>query len=147
MASGAGSGAQWVIDRYAAEIKAYCTRQARKWLIIVIDADHNTVQQRLHELQRRLEEFDDQRLRGFRAEAEQVARLVPKWSIETWILNLNGEIVDEDSSYKNEHRRWDELTQSASIELRDWVIVKADPPARCTPSLKHGVSELRRLSL
>lgn len=147
MASGFGSGAQRVIDRYAIEIKAYCIRQARKWLIIVIDADKNTVQERLNELRRRLEQSDDLRLRNFHAESEQIARLVPKWSIETWILNLNGEVVDENVPYKRQHRPWDDLIRPASIELCNWTGAKGDPPARCTPSLTHGVQEFRRLTL
>lgn len=146
MAGGAGSGAQWVADRYAREVAAYCTRQARKWLIVVIDADSKTVQDRLSDFHNRLKNADDDRLRRFRPELEQVARLVPKWSIETWILNLNGEAVDEDISYKPEHRQWDDLIPSASIELRIWVKTNADPPARCTPSLMHGVQEFRRLT-
>jgi hypothetical protein len=147
MAGGAGSGAQWVTNRYAIEIRAYCARQAHKWLIVVIDADSKSIQDRLLELHRRLEEADDRRLREFRVETEKIARLVPKWSVETWILNLNGEIVEEGLSYKREHRRWDELIQSASSELSDWARAKGKPPVRCTPSLVHGIQELRRLSL
>ncbi len=147
MASGRGSGAQRVIDRYVIEVKAYCTRQARKWLIVVIDADAKPIQHRLNDLRQRLEESEDERLRRFRAETEQIARLIPKWSIETWILNLNGETVDEDLPYKRQHRLWDDLIGPASIELHNWVSTKGDPPDRCTPSLKHGINELRHLIL
>lgn len=147
MASGAGSGAQWVIDRYVIEIRAHCVRQARKWLIVVIDADTNTVQDRLNELRRCLENSGDPRLERFRAESEQTARLVPKWSIETWILNLNEKTVDEGVAYKRQHHPWDDLIRPASLALRNLVSTKDDPPAMCCPSLAHGVQELRRLTL
>lgn len=145
MASGGGSGSQWVTNRYAIEVKAYCTRQAWKWLIVVIDADARTVQDRLNALHDRLAESEDERLRRCRIEAEQIARLIPKWSIETWILNLNGEAVDENVRYKTHHRSWDDLIQPASYELHRWVGIEGDPSDKCTFSLRDGIRELRRL--
>jgi hypothetical protein len=147
MAGGRGSGAQWVIARYATEIEAYCTRQARKWLIVVIDADTKTIQERLNELHERLQVSEDERLRRFQAETEQVARLVPKRSIETWILNLTGETVDEEVPYKRQHYPWDDLIRAASLELHNWANADGDPPKRCAPSLNHGIKELRHLTL
>jgi hypothetical protein len=154
MANGKGSGAQWVVNHYEAQILAHLIRRARlpnernseKWLIVVIDADNDTVQDRLNEFRRRISESKDERVRRCRAENENVAQLVPKWSVETWILNLNGEIVDEDVRYKPQSRAWDDLTKSAASELNSWVRSGEDPPVRCAPSLRHGIAELRQLT-
>jgi len=154
MANGRGSGAQWVLDRYEAEILAHLVRRAKlpdrrrseKWLIVAIDADAGTVRDRLNELQRRIMDSQDERVRKCRAESDNVARLIPKWSIESWILNLNGETVDEGTSYKRQHRQWDGLIPTAAAELHEWIKSGEEPPSRCSPSLKLGIVELRRLT-
>jgi len=146
MAGGKGSGAQWVLDRYAIEMKAFLTRRARKWLIVVIDADRNTLQERLNDLQQRLEGAEDERLRHCDVEREQVARLVPKWSIETWILCLNGHSVDEQTQYKSRNHNWDELIRPAAEQLQHWCAKTEGLPNGCVPCLNHGIEELRRLT-
>jgi hypothetical protein len=154
MANVQGSGAQWVIDHYEAEILAHLIRRAKlpdrrrseKWLIVAIDADAGTVQDRLNEFRRRIKESQDERVRKCRVERDNVARLIPKWSIETWILNLNGETIDEDTSYKRRHSEWDGLIPIAAAELHVWIRSGEDLPDRCTPSLKLGIAELRLLT-
>jgi hypothetical protein len=145
MSAGRGSGSQWVLDRYAIEVKAHLSRRARKWLIVVIDADRNTLQERLDALKLRLEMAEDERLRRCRAEDEQIARLVPKWSVETWILCLNGSTVDEQTAYKSRNQDWDRMIRPAAEALHNWANDPPGVPARCVPCLKHGIEELRRL--
>jgi hypothetical protein len=154
MANGRCSGEQWVREHYLEQVLAQLIRRARKpnvskpekWLIVVIDADKSTVQERLNELRRLLDESKDERVRKCRVEVENIARLVPKWSIETWILNLIGETTDEDTPYKRQNRAWDELIPTAATELHGWVRGGGNPPDHCTPSLKLGIAELRRLT-
>src|ERR1039458_4803568 len=43
MAQGRGGGAQRVLDNYEPEVRAHLMRHASKWLIVVIDADNETV--------------------------------------------------------------------------------------------------------
>ncbi|HTX77066.1 MAG TPA: hypothetical protein VMD29_12730 [Terracidiphilus sp.] len=145
MASGRGSGLQWVLDRYAIEVKAHLTRRARKWLVVVIDADRDTLQERLDALKHRLETAEDDRLRRCSAEDEQIARLIPKWSVETWILCLNGSAVDEQTAYKSRNHDWDRLTRPAAEALHNWATDPHGAPAGCVPCLKHGIEELKRL--
>jgi hypothetical protein len=121
-------------------------RKPEKWLIVVTDADKGTVKSRLNELQSRISESKDDRVRKCRVEGENIARLIPKWSVETWILNLNGEAVDEDTPYKSRNRSWSDLIRPAAVQLHSWVNSKADPPEPSCVSLKHGIGELRRLS-
>jgi hypothetical protein len=121
-------------------------RRPEKWLIVVIDADKLTVQNRLNEFRRRIAESQDERVRRCRVEEVNLAHLIPKWSIETWILNLNGETVDEKTPYKRQNRPWDRLIPSAATALHQWIRNNEDQTDRCTPSLKPGIEELRRLT-
>jgi hypothetical protein len=146
MSQGRGSGAQRVLNQYAVEVRAYLSRHARKWLIIVIDADNFSVHDRLTQLAQNLRESQDERVRNCRADSEQIARLLPKWSIETWILFLNGETVDELTRYKNLNRDWDQLTTPAAAQLNEST-AQVNPPNDWIPSLVHGFSELRRLKI
>jgi hypothetical protein len=154
MADGRGSGAQWVLDHYESEVLAHLIRRAKlpdrrrpeKWLIVVIDADKWTTQERLNEFRKRIAESKDERVRKCRVENDNVARLIPKWSIESWILNLNGEAADEDIPYKRQHRQWDGLIPTAAAELHAWVKSEEEPPNQCLSSLKLGILELRRLT-
>jgi len=146
MSHGRGSGAQQVLNQYAVEVRAYLSRHARKWLIVVIDADNFSVHDRLTQLAQNLRESQYERVRNCRADSEQIARLAPKWSIETWILFLNGETIDEDTRYKNLNRDWDQLITPAAAQLAEWM-AQANPPNDCNPSLLHGIGELRRLRI
>jgi hypothetical protein len=146
MAWGKGSGSQQVLRQYEVEVKAYLSRHARKWLIVVIDADNLSVQERLDQLTRELRKSEHDNVRNFRPDAEQVARLVPKWSVETWILSLNGENVDENTRYKNANRDWGELIRPAALTLSEWT-ARTSFPADCIPSLTGGIGQLRRLTL
>lgn len=81
--AGRGSGAQWVLDRYAGVVTEYRSRSARAMtaLVVAIDADDGRVvrrQQQFREL-------------AARTAGDRIAHLIPKWSIETWILGLSGE--------------------------------------------------------
>jgi hypothetical protein len=92
--SGKGSAESWVRKSFAKEVSAYRIRQAKAStaLIVVIDADTHTVLDRLNQLDQALRDAGKQRID---AGAEQIARLVPKRNVETWILCLTGQEVDE----------------------------------------------------
>jgi hypothetical protein len=122
-------------------------RHASKWLIVVIDADNETVARRLDQLAEKLKASDDERVKKCRVEREQIARLVPKWSVETWILCLNGEAVDEQTRYKTRNRDWDGGITPAAVEFDNWQRNPQNLPDRFVPSLQHGIEELRRLTL
>jgi hypothetical protein len=142
--AGAGSGEQWVRERFAVEVEAYRQRRARAetTLIVVIDADDRLVQERLAQLDRNLDEAQADRIRP---DTEQIARLVPKRNIETWILRLNDVPVDEETDYKRTRNDWTTLIRSGTATLYDWTRPSAQPPASCIPSLRRGAAELKRL--
>jgi hypothetical protein len=143
-APGAGSGEQWVRRQFAVEVAAYRKRRnrAETRLIVVIDADSNAVEERLRQFDLSLRE-SEQSLIDHR---EQIARLIPKRNVETWVLCLCGETVDEITDYKRTRSDWPELLRSASIRLYDWTRRGAQIPTNCVSSLRHGTEELAKLN-
>lgn len=141
--SGRGSAEQWIREMYAMEVKAYRTRQARaaSALIVMIDADTHTVQGRLTQLGQSLKESGLREIRS----AEQIARLVPKRNVETWILCLTEHAVDEETDYKRMNHDWHELITHASERLFHLTGANAVLPKNCLNSLRNGVNELNRL--
>lgn len=139
-----GSGEQWVRERLPIELREYRRRSARAEtkLIVVVDADRLTVRERLAHLDQKLQQDGVELIRG---EAEQVARLIPKRNIETWILCLNGSVVEEDEDYKRTRIDWDSLIQPAAGALHEWTGAHAQIPDHCVASLHNGVVGLRRL--
>jgi hypothetical protein len=134
--AGRGSGAQWVLDRYTQAVMAYRSRSARAAtaLVVAIDADDGSVA-------RRHQQFNDL---AARTADERIAHLIPKWSIETWILCLTGRAVDQDRTYRHEPGI-DERIAPAAATFFEWGRPSATPPAHCIPSLHDAIPEVRRL--
>jgi hypothetical protein len=110
-------------------------------LIVVTDADDLSVTERIAQLDGKLDDQIDR----IRPDTEDVARLVPKRNIETWILCLNDFPVDEETDYKRTQDDWTALIRSGSETLYTWTRRNAQVPASCISSLRLGVAELRRL--
>jgi len=142
--SGQGSAEQWVRSTYSAEVKANRIRCAggTAALIVMIDSDTHSVQERLAQLGQALHENGVHKIRH----AEQIAHLIPKRNVETWILCLNEQAVDEATDYKQQKDNWSELIPRASEALFQWTRSNAILPERCIDSLRRGVSELNRLT-
>lgn len=141
--SGQGSAEAWVRRNFVNETREYRRRQARAQsaLIVVLDADTSTVQDRLNQLCQALSDSDNDVI----AEGEHVALLVPKRNVETWILCLNGNAVSEQADYKTAKDDWNILISTASETLHTWTRSQDLPPNHCVESLRIGVRELRRL--
>lgn len=92
-----GSGEQWVREQFPSEVAAYRTRQAATKLIVVIDADMRSVHERLRQLDQALQRSG---ARPIDPGTEEIARLVPKRNVETWILCLNDRDANEEADYK-----------------------------------------------
>ena len=92
---GSQSGEQFVRSRYPLEVKEY-RKQANHLsvgLVVLIDADTKTIQERLQQLDDALRENSQ----PLRQQNEKIAIFVPKRNIETWIHYLQGENVDENT--------------------------------------------------
>lgn len=144
MLPSSGSGEQWVRDQFPVEVTVYRRRRARAEtkLIVVIDADNLTLPERLAQLDQKLQEAGVDLIR---MDAEQVAKLIPRRNIETWILCLNAVEVNEEIDYKRTRNDWSELIRPAAETLYAWSRPNPHVPDSCIPSLQHGLGELRRL--
>jgi len=131
-----GAGEQWVRRRYSAAVEKYRKRAARAKtaLIVVIDADTETVGRRVQQLSKALGN-------GARKDGEAIVHFIPKRNIETWILHLKEEEVDEETDYSK--RAVDDLIPSATAAFHGWT---SQPPASCLPSLGSALQELKRLA-
>ncbi len=141
--SGEGSAENWVRKTFIKEVNVYRSRHARTKLIVVIDADACTVQERLTQLDHALRDA----AKAIVANDEQIARLIPKRNVETWILCLNGHAIDEEVDYKKTRADWNELVPQGSETLSEWTRPKSLLPQHCSDSLRRGVQELNRLNL
>ena len=142
--SGAGSAEQWVRERVSIEVQALRARQAETKLIILIDADTQTVLQRIRQLDQALQQAG---VPPIRDNTEQIARLIPKRNIETWILCLNDVLVDEEEDYKRAHDNWTDLIRTAVATLYIWTRPNAVVPQSSVESLRIGILELQKLGL
>jgi len=142
--SGRGNAEGWVRTRFVIEVNVYRKRQTRTLtaLIVVIDADTHTVQDRLQQLDQALK---DSGKHPVNTRKEQIARLVPKRNVETWLLCLTGQAVDQGTDYKRTRRDWNKLISPAARTLAQWVRSNNELPNHCVDSLQHGVRELKRL--
>jgi hypothetical protein len=129
-----GSGEQGVRQSYPGEVKALRKRQAKAQtaLIVVIDADTGTVEDRLRQL---ADALAAQQVRATDPTAEQIARLVPKRNVETWILCLNQTPVDEESDYKRTRHDWNHLIPPAAENLLKWARPDVELPAHVVQSI------------
>lgn len=144
--SGRGSGEQWVRAKYADHVKICRRRNASKGrtaLLIMLDADLNTLRYRLNAFSKTLSD-DGQQPIDERNEA--IARLIPKRNVETWILSLNKVSVDESQDYKGTRNEpgWSKLIPGASRALYELYIQDEAQDVVLIDSLRHGVQELRR---
>ena len=90
---GAGSGEQFIRNRFPDEVKAYRSQKhhVSVALLVIMDGDRKGVEGRLNELDNACRE------RGIssRSSDEHVLVFVPTWQIETWFAYLEGGGVDE----------------------------------------------------
>jgi len=85
-----------------------------------------------------------------RTPKESIVLLVPKRNIETWILCLSGKIVDgsivdETTDYKKASEIERQL-RPAAVTLAEWSRPSARIPEYCVPSLRNGLTELKRIT-
>jgi hypothetical protein len=139
---GRGSGEQFVRGRYASEVRAVRLQMAKTkaCLIAVIDADTGSVDDRRQQLQSALRDADEPP----RAPAEPILNLIPRRNVETWILCLGGEPVDEVTDYRH-HAGVDSSIRQAAQVLFDWTRPNATLPTHCVPSLQSCLPEFGRI--
>ena len=106
----------------------------------MIDAYTGDVSRRIHQLENSLA---DEHLPPCTSE-ERIVHLIPKRNIETWILNLNGNPVDEDTDYSRNPGVSGQITNAAT-KLFEWTRHNAVIPQFCVSSLRTAIMEIKRL--
>jgi hypothetical protein len=140
---GQGSGEQFVRERYASEVRAIRSQMARTkaCLIAMIDADTRSTDDRRQQLERALRDADE----SPRDPSEPILNLIPGRNVETWILCLNSEQVDEVTDYRHDPRVDPPAIRKAAQNLFSWTRANVEPPDACVPSLRDCLPEFRRI--
>lgn len=94
---GQGAAVGWVEKCYPLEVaKLRSAPHVSRSLVVILDADRLSVAQRMNKLAAELKRAGQQP----RGASENIALIIPKRNIETWITFLGGRVVDEDRNYK-----------------------------------------------
>jgi hypothetical protein len=145
--SGRGSAEQWVRNSFVVQVRKCRTRQARTGMLVMLDADSNSVDERLRALDEALVAGGQ---RPIDQNRDMIARLIPKRNVETWILVLSQKasaaLLDEHSDYKRKRteEEWTSLVPVAAATLSEWTSPSAALPDNLIDSLRRGISEIPR---
>ncbi len=139
-----GGNDAWVLNRFPKELHACRQRQkhkAKTLLIVLIDADNYSVEDRRRQL------FERAKSAGLEqcTENDPVALLIPKRHIETWIRALLGENVTEEQDCKKWHSPTRDEIRQAVEKLYEWSRLNAIPSSTCCPSLAAALAEWRKI--
>jgi hypothetical protein len=134
-------GEKYVRQQFPTEVQSYRARanHQRIALIVVIDADLDTVAQRQRQLDETLDESP-------RQPAERIAVVVPRRNIETWLTVLldPSTAVDEGTDFKHRFRgRSAEACASAGPRFAEFL--RREPQPGDLPSLTAVRPEIARL--
>lgn len=140
--AGRGAQDQAVRLKYAGEVRAYRRRAHRMQiaLVVVIDADIKTVQERKDDLDATLGEANLQK----RGDNERIYIFVPKRNIETWIHFRKGETVNENDEYLR-FRGNESACKPEVIDLAQQCLQRRALAEDTPDSLKDASLELRRI--
>ena len=145
LSSGRGSGEQRVRKQYAKLVKTLrlsLGKGTSAVLIVMIDADEGSTDDRHRQLARSLSDANVQE----RNANEPIVVLVPKRHVETWIQALLGNDVDESADYKRSNPTSQDF-KNAAATLYDWTRENARPHENCPPSLSAAIGEWKKIPL
>jgi len=148
LVAGNGCGEQYVREKYHDAMRAYRDRQSRAAtaLIVVIDADQGTVENRQLQLDSAVKSAN----LSLRDSNESIVHLIPKRHIETWLAFLdNANDVNETEKYKPQYSFHKRESEAHSLidkftELFRLFRNHQSVPNRL-PSLTQAFQELERL--
>ena len=138
----AGSGEQWVRERFPVELQAYRHRSTRAEtrLLVITDADVHTLEERLRDY----EQACTNRSVEPRHSNDRVACVIPARNIESWLAYLSGEAIDEATVYPKLRYESDCQLQVETLH----AMCKAQQLREPVPaSLQHACREFSRLEL
>jgi hypothetical protein len=148
ISEGQGSGKQRVLSQFAGQVVACRRRKSRAAtsLIVMMDADDQSVDRCCGDLDRRLSEAGQERVDR---RSDSIARLIPKRNIETWLFYLTSDAearigIDETADFKTSKPKdaWDSLLPAASDAFFTWHHAPSNRPQPLLDSLGRGLREL-----
>ena len=132
----------FVKQQYPNEVQALRDKAHRVTgaLLVVVDADDSTVEERLHEMDELLSAAG----KGQRADNEHIAIIVARRNVETWMFYLAENTVDEEADYKPRCRSFDNGEFATKFANFTWP--RRELPIDCPSSLRYACeAELPRL--
>lgn len=135
---GKGCGFQFVIKRYPEQLKEIRRWQA-KALIVLLDGDGHTVEERIAQLTSACRE----KLVEPRADKAPVVIAVPMRNLESWFVYLEGGPWSEVENY--EKRKRDDLARASAEKLHELCYAKQRLPEPAPRSLLAACKEWHRL--
>ncbi|HYO52687.1 hypothetical protein [Archangium sp.] len=139
--AGGGSGFTFVLNEYAAEVRANRNGKKARALLVLVDADTEPEGGREKSLDQRLRDADQKP----RKAGERIALWVPKRQLETWIHFLLHGRADEETDYKREHGVRDPEYKPAAEQFAQLLEKRRSLPSKALPSLKKAAVEFERL--
>jgi hypothetical protein len=134
-------GEQYVRENYGREVKGQRTTSVAQVLVVHIDADKGSVENRHQQLAQELVKYG----LAARDHVEPIALVVPRYETETWLHHYRGQenVVETQPcpKFKNNEGAAAQPAVNALINLVDG---KIEAPANL-PSLARAVVELQRL--
>ena len=145
--AGDGCGSQYVRKYYPSEVRTILCKSFQKLVLIVsMDADNHTIENRKHELEQQLvSDFsDEKRYSPVDISKECIILWFPKRQIENWIHFLRGEATNEDVDYPHGGRkpeRCKEEAKALSRYFQDLENYEKD----VLPSIESAKAEYKRV--
>ena len=136
----AGAGESFVRREYPNEVRAYrkTARQKTIGLVVMIDADIQTVEERQREMERLLQESGI----SARQPVERIGVFIPRRNIETWICFLQGQAVDEETAYPKFRRHESVCKPYVKTLAQNY---RQPLPNHAPPSLRTACREVTRI--
>lgn len=135
-----------VLENYPSLVNAHRSKanhQKNIALVVMIDADNKTVEERLREFDKKLEPKKAELNQETRETHEKIAIFVPNRNIETWLhYSFGNKDCNEQDDYKKLYTNND-VHKAAEVFAKN--ICPDDLPENALPSLHHACNELKRL--
>ena len=141
---GCGDAKQWICDQLPAEVKAYRAKanHLNNMLVVITDVDNRTLQQRVTSLDQSCRDCGVE----VRRQDERIVFITPKWAIETWILALYGQELDENERIDAQTKKIAEpLSRTMAKKLADQC-KQGKREVTFPPSLETACLEFNRIA-
>jgi hypothetical protein len=138
-----GGNVHWVLREFPRQFKACRQRhtQAKTLLIVVIDADDSTTDERCRQLNIALQHDGLEPV----GPSDPVSVLIPKRHIETWIRAATVGDANETDSFKAPSPTREQV-RDAALRILEWARKHPPPDDSCVPSLLKALPHWQKIA-